>query len=354
MAVQESKTFKPTEIWTPSSEDFDYGEAVRKAVENFNHQNPKRLIHELKQKVKRSAGGVQYAVLDGGQPQAYSPTEALVVFNPFANTATANMLVRAEFIREVAKNADIRDAQGKLKPVIMLASPGARGSKIKLTPGERSKVRQGELGPVARELLRAVGEKEYGQIALLGFSQGADVALAGARSAYDANLDTHAIAVGDLAGVKERSQGKLAADFLKSGSSFQKAIEASGLVAQQKAIGAKPYSFNRNKDFVRFGGAALFNSNNRDLWRGLTHSSFEARMGQIFDERTVDRTIRTVVGYGGDKDTISNPRDIEPAIENLYQEFGPDSFISIKVEDGTHAWGDQLPLLAKLYMRALV
>jgi hypothetical protein len=57
------------------------------------------------------------------------------------------------------------------------------------------------------------------------------------------------------------------------------------------------------------------------------------------------------VGYGGES-TITRPADIEPAIASLYNHNGEDSFTSIRVEGVQHTWGDQLTLLAKLYLRA--
>src|SRR5579862_304843 len=188
--------FEPDEIWEPRTPSFDVDSAIHAAKESLNNQDPARLIAQLKAEVLRSPSGIVYAVLKGESPEEYSDTDAIVTFNPFANTATANMLVRAEFIRQVAKDADVRDENGKLKPVIVLSSPGLHGSKLHLTRKEKQEVRSGDLGSAAREYLQAVSELGYGHVALLGYSQGADLALAGAKQSASVNLDKTSLGVG--------------------------------------------------------------------------------------------------------------------------------------------------------------
>jgi pimeloyl-ACP methyl ester carboxylesterase len=345
MPQSEAVTYQPSEIWTPKSESFELEEPIERARADINSQDSKQMIDQLQKKVEKSQSGVVFAVLNGERPQEYSNEEALVMFNPFANAATANMLVRAEFIREVAKYADIRATDGKLKPVVMLASPGLGGSNIKLTKEQRTEIKKGELGPFANELLRTVSEKEIGKVALLGFSQGADLALAGARKAYAANLDTHRVAVGDPAGVENRSSMAVAADFMKSGG-LKEVVTATGIPAQKEALGfgygAKDFAFG-------FIPSTLASADNRVLWRGLGKNNFERNVQQILDEGVVEKL---VVGYGAES-AIAKPEKIEPALERLTEYDLSDVISSIKVESGKHSWGDQLTLLAKLYLRTL-
>jgi hypothetical protein len=339
----------PTEIWTPQERDFDLGDTIEESRREINTKNPKQLIHGLEKTVKHSEAGVTYAVLKGEDPSNYSDTEALVMFNPFANSATPNMLVRAEFIRLVAEHENVRDDQGKLKPVIMLASPGLFGDRLALSRSEKKQVRSGDLGPAAKELLGAVSAIEYGRVALLGFSQGADMAISGALEAESSNLDLTELSVGDPAQVKERKAYELALDFLKSGSKFQGSIDESAIEAQKTAIGKSSASLARNKDFIRFGVTAL-TPTNRTIWAALGKNEFESQMNRLINETAAHKI---VVGYGGESD-ISPPSEIEPALTRLHDEVADNRLISVRVNGKTHAWGDQLPLLAKLYMRALV
>src|SRR6266478_2698267 len=116
--MAKTETATPTEIWTPNDKNFELGVAIEDARREMNSRRPDWLIHELRQNIRQSDSGVVYAVLKGSRPTQYSETDALVIFNPFANTATDNMLVRAEFIRRVAEKANVRDDKDKLKPVI--------------------------------------------------------------------------------------------------------------------------------------------------------------------------------------------------------------------------------------------
>ncbi len=333
---------RPTEVWTPDRDFNDLDDAIDRARDSLNRKNPQMLISDLMDKVEKTPAGVTFAVLKGPKPEKYSETSALVMFNPFANGATPNMLVRTEFIREVARFANVRDETGELIPAVMMASPGVRGSNIELSIDERKQIRQGDLGPFAKELLSAVSHKEIGRVALCGFSQGADVALAGAREAYSANLDVGALSVGDPAGVINRNTIILARDF----GNASPELETDALKSNLEALDmARHMRF----EYTRFALSTLYPSNWYLLGGAMGKETFETRMQQIIDEGKVDSI---VAGYG-EKSTIAPPESIEPVIQRLYESNGKESFISIKVKNARHSWGDNLNLLARLYLRAL-
>ncbi|MGH7195308.1 MAG: hypothetical protein ACREGA_00850 [Candidatus Saccharimonadales bacterium] len=223
----------------------------------MNQKNPLELIDDLRAKVRYAENGAAYALMDGDNPDEYSKTDALVTFNPYANRATPHMLVRAEFIREAAKFSDVRDEAGKLKPVIMLASPGLGGSNIKLSREDRKQIRNGDIGPFAKELLQAVSALDIGRVSLLGYSQGADVALAGANINQAVNLDTDRLAIGEPVGVEPRTMPQLGKDFLKIGNKdFQDAMDRSGLEVLKSAFK------NPLQELGAFAWSAISNSSN--------------------------------------------------------------------------------------------
>lgn len=339
----------PTEIWTPNSNSFELGDAIQNARREMNGQDPSKLIDRLKQDVQRPDTGIVFAILKGEHPEEYSQTDALVLFNAFAQTATPNMLVQAEFIRLVAKYENVRDNQGKLKPVIMLASPGILGSRLNLSKEDKRQIREGSLGVAAEKLLRAVSAQEYGRVALLGFSAGADLALSGAQKTQTSNLDLRAISIGDPAGVENRKKYQLAVDLVKSASHLQEAIESGKIIAQKAAIGSSPLGVIRNRDFIRFGGISL-TPTNRAIWAALGHNNFESQMQGLLRDEGLDKI---VVGYGGESD-VTKPSAIEPSLLSLHNQTTHKRLISVRIEGKNHPWGNQLPLLAKLYMRALV
>jgi len=337
----EQKFFEPTEIWHLDEPLEPY---ILKARRIMNDKDPKQLISQLQQQVKRSKNGITYAVLKGDEPEEYSESEALVVFNPFANAATPNMLVRSEFIREVAKQANIRDGESKLKPVVMLASPGIVGSTLKISKDERHQIRHGDLGPAAKEMLNAVAAEEIGKVSLLGFSQGADMALAGARVALESNLDNQALSIGEPASSQSRTVLELGKDFISSPPPGPY-IERAGVNAQAEAVAKGRF------EWQRFAGSVLTSPvNNIDLIFGMARSPFEKQMQEVLDSSLEGKA---VVGYGADS-KISRPEYIEPTLERLHDYDKAGLLSSIKVNGAGHGWGDQLTLLAKLYMRALI
>ncbi len=332
-------SFIPTETWEL---DESLEPSILKAREEMNRLDSKALIVELQRSVQHSENGITYSVLSGDKPEEYSSVEALVMFNPFANAATPNMLVRAEFIRRVAKIADVRGTDGKLKTVIMLASPGIGGSSLSLDKKDRKKIRTGDLGPAAKEMLHAVSSLEVGNVSLLGYSQGADMALAGAKKAYSANLDVTRLSIGDPAGVADRGLPRLAADFLRN-PSLAPSIMRAGLFAQQESVGRGRYEGPRFQASIITSPIDNFN-----IVAGMSSNSFEKNMQAIMREGRVDEL---VVGYGSDS-RIARPEAIEPSLQELHAEDVNQILTSVKIAGGNHTWGDQTTLLAKLYMRA--
>jgi pimeloyl-ACP methyl ester carboxylesterase len=333
--------FKPTEVWFPDVEKFELEEPIIQARNSINQNDPNKLISDLKSQVEISDNKVTYAVLKGEEPEEYSQTHAAAMFNPYANGASSNMLVRSEFLREVFRFSDIRDEDGKLLPVIMLAAPGVEGSNVKLNKDEKEQIRRGELGPLAKELLRTVSERDIGRVTLLGFSLGADLALAGARDSFKANLEVAAISVGDPTGVVNRGLIKLIKDFYAAAPDLEERADKSGIDALRPAREEKG-------GYLKFLASTLYPINKPSNHKVLSGNRFEQNMQQILAQDKIDNL---VIGYGSES-TITRPADIEPAIQALYDRYAADSFSSIRVEGVQHTWGDQLTLLAKLYLRA--
>lgn len=346
--MHESNIKTPTKIWRPEEvTDPLLDEAVTQAVYEMNQENPGELIDSLQKNKEVSENGVAFSVLKGENPAKYSDTEALVLFNPFANTISPNTLVKAEFIRRVAEKLEIHDDEGKLKPVVMLASPGIGGSSSKLSLGkeERQRIKKGELGIVASEMLQTVSEKDLGRVSLFGFSQGADMALAAANRVSEHNLDAQELSIGDPAGTEDRGLIKIMSDFGKA-TDLKPSIESTGLDAQKAAIGN---TVAQIKDFSRFGAASLMRTN-LVLARGMGNDTFLREAQELLDQGEIEKM---VVAYGGDS-AIAKPESIEPALDQLHREDEEGVLTSIKVEEANHTWGDNLRLLAKLYMRALI
>jgi hypothetical protein len=332
-------SFTPTKEWNVTDE---LSPSVSDAIWDINQESPRQLISDLLTHEQRSKRSIKHSVLVGNNPGEYSATDALVIFNPFANGLTPNMLVRGEFVRRVAKFRGVTDDEGKYKPVILLANPDLRDCNLRyIDKTDTELVRQGEFGPHAKELLGAVSERGFGRVSLAGFSLGADMVLAAGREAYSGNLDVAAIAIGDPVGVESRSRRTLLRDFTRTGNkALKQSINNSGIEAQKVATDGLV-------GLVSFGISAAVIKANRAQYKGMGVDSFIGRSYEIIKQGKVGKI---TVAYGSES-LITKPTSIEPSLALIDEDY-PNRVESIKVNGANHAWGDQLTLLARLYMRA--
>lgn len=345
-----TENFTPTEIWTPENAHSELDAAVAKAIADMNGLDAGKMVKRLRGDVEKTPRGVVMAVMKGERPDEYSASDALVAINPHAHGMTDNMLVRGELIRKTARFLNIRDEQGRLKPVVLLATAGLSGSNVKLSKEDRKIISDGNLGPYAKELMHGVESKDIGRVSVFGFSGGADLALIGSKREYSSNLDVTSTSVGDVVGVEDRNLKALLGDFQEGGTtSMQYAVEATGLDAQKAAFGSKKTSLARNIDGLFMLGSMPYPLN-IDIAKGMGHNNFLSNAEQLLAEGMVDRL---VVGYGGNS-AITKAGQIEPSLGELSENEAADKLVTIKVDGADHAWGDRLDLLTKLYLRAVV
>lgn len=344
----------PDQIWRPYDHDYEVEAPIQRAVERMNGREYGELVNDLRSRVEyyrpdeRYEQGMAMAVLDGGNPEAYSTTDALVLFNPFANGATDNMLIRSEFVRLCAEESEVRDEDGKLLPVVMVASP-SQTSELHLSQNEELEIKEsGNFSDVAEKLLIQVRHRGFGRIALAGFSQGADIALSAAESAFINNLDVTSVNVGDPAGVIERNYLKLGLGFLQSSSSLQPNVLAGGvrpnMIAQGLDKEIQPYQ----NDMMAFIKGAL-NRTNRTIWQGLAKDDFAAKTANLLNHRMLDKI---VVAWGEDS-TVTPAQVIREQLAGIVSAApqNSDKLVSIEVANAQHGWGDNLLLLARLYLK---
>lgn len=363
--IPDQKSFIPDQTWNPTVELEHPDAPIAAAIASMNAEKPQKLISDLRKCVVTDPDtNITYGVFrgDGEHDEEYSSSEAIVTIAPFANGATANMLVRNEFLRRVFEEAGVRDASGKLKPVVGIVSPGRlvamenwqgmrsqeswrdlrslgnESSNYRLSADERRQVRRGDLGPVAREMLTTVSRRDFGRVSLFGYSQGGNLVQSAVLSAPTANLDVTGAAIGDPSNSEDRSLLRLGADFFKTGSKDRAlASRLGGLTAEQMAQRL------RYGDFPSFIPSGIL-GNNLDLYQGLGRNTLGENLQTSINSGI---TPGLVVAYGGES-AIAKPNKIEPILANLID---PGEIVTtIKVDGMNHSWGDYLPLLAKLYL----
>lgn len=340
------------ELWRPNTAEFDFDDPVRAGIEQMNRRDYHELVSDLRAKIEyflpdeRYEAGMTFAVLTGENPDDYSASEAIVSFNPYANGATDNMLIRHEFIRLCAENAGVRDEDGKLLPVIMIASPSV-SSELVLDESQLRTIRkEGRFSVAAEELMRPVRERNFGRVALAGFSQGADMATSAAESAYSAQLDATSLTIGDPAGVTRRGILELGIDFMRSAPTLKDNVMAGGVEAVKIAQGLHAEIKPEQNDMLIFARSAL-NKVNRSLWRGLTRDGFHETIGNVIASNNLDQI---VVAWGGNS-SITPAEVMRREFAKYENDSSGQNLTTIEVKGAQHGWGDNLPLLAKLYLK---
>lgn len=334
----------PRNLWTP---DNHTSLAVETARRNMNNTSYEILLDNLQKLVETDvSNGISFAILNSSDlkenPQSlskrvkYSKDEAIVLFNPFANALTPNALVKAEFIRQVAQNLGITDDRGDFKPLIVIASPGFRGSNVYFTSDQRQRLKDGDFEPFVSKALGTIKQRGFGRVSLLGFSQGADMALAAAIFASESHIDAQGLAIGDPVSVEDRKVRGLLLDFNKAGKrSLDSAVEETKLDAQKRALGTV--------DYTRFGFSAMF-PNNWLFVQGMTH---DTALERLIAARSVPTLGNMAVGYA-ENSAITKPNEIERTLgsEALARYIlGIDHFM---VMGADHTWGDRLSIYASL------
>jgi hypothetical protein len=283
------------------------------------------------------------AIMSGDNPSEYSESDAFVMFSPVAHGASPNMLVQSEFLRRVFKKAGAVDDQGKYKPVVFLASPELiKGSDLRLNDYERRLIADGDQGSFVRPMMDAVTWRGYGSVALAGFSQAGTLVLRAASEFNSPNLDITKVASGASPNNQRRGYPRIGLDFFKTGTkALRQSIELGGLDAQKAVINAAD------------GRRTLFSfpiPDNRSLIHGLGVNNIKDVIQQLLDEGR----IHGLVSAYGSEDLLTKPKYIEPILQDLHNVDINKILTSIKVKGANHAWGDYLPLLAKLYTKAAV
>lgn len=332
------------EVWLPGN----YPAAVNRVRQELNGTDYERLTRGLLASRRQAENGINYAILGDGD---VSRTEALVMFCPFANDVGANMLIRAEFVRRCYADSGLRAGAGQTLPMILFGSPsGGQGLKLGWVAARQVAV---DLGGFVRPHLQILAAKGYRRVTLLGFSQGADIALEAALCAPGFNLEVMGLAIGDPAAVTERSLGQLARAFMLENNYLAEDVRAGGLEA---AVRVHEMHKTGVAAFVAQQTALL-----RYIWAitrqgrinlALAHAMSQPRLAAgLISLATKRPDMKVVIGYGT-ASAIAPSEPLHTALEKVRGQQQPLKIRCIAIQGAHHSWGDNLPLLATFYLEA--
>lgn len=327
--------------------------------ERVRVQGAEAVLYSLKDKIHRSYNGIDIAYLNGETPDEYSDYSAVGFFGPYANSIE-QILIRAEVMRAGLEAAGIRNDEGQKIPVVVVAGRSLGSTKYRhLSDGAKKRLKRGDLGPIAAEMIDAIGKFKLGKRAVVevleeavGHSFGASVAIEVA-SAAKKNMDVKRIAVSDPADVENKRFTQLLGDFmLRSGGTkgLKESIERGGIDLQ------KAYSGTDTISMLKAGMSGV-------LWQNYFYTTRALRKNNSFSEKlqrmvSNPQILDIVIGVG-EYSSVTPVAEVERAVDNLVvpDDIDPEKQLLFVVfegegEEAKHTIGDQFPLMTDLYMRA--
>lgn len=194
-------------------------------------------------------------------PAAEADGSVIGLSFPFQQGLNRTMLLRAAFMQQsIAPNSEVL-----LFPNVHTG----KDSTFSLSGGDKARLAEGSLAPVAEKLARAIEVLGVGSIALTGYSQGARMSLdiAGANPNFEI---TH-LNMDEAPSAPERSAKQLQKDFLRSGT----------LDLQRKSMSEAGYGTLLEQtakmlpiDYAKFGIGTL-SAVSRLMHKGMTGSMSE-------------------------------------------------------------------------------
>lgn len=306
----------------------------------FNELDYEAILEPLRAlRMRDPETGIEFARLAKPQDNA---TTAVVHFNPFGNGLSDHMLLRADYCNQALRAGGLGDARGRTLPFVTMAAPSGN-QQLHLDRHHHRRIARGQFDTLALQHLRIIKQLGYERIAIIGFSQGASLAIAAAAVASQLGLEVTHVAIGEPANIVARSRSKLARQFFGSSRHLPAAVKAVNLKALHQAHGQEKASDLTVKLLRKI-------RLNYNLLSGLSKPSFEAELDAVLRQG-----IPITLGYG-DLTTISPPSDVRRIVTRVRREpdYKTHSLHVVEVTGGHHTWADTLNLLATFYTYALL
>jgi thioesterase domain-containing protein len=190
----------------------------------------------------------------------------------------------------------------------------------------------------------------FNTINLLGFSQGALVAMAAATEAPRLGITVRSLAIGDPPNVVARSTRQLKKD-IKSEKQYLKAdVLSSKVEAAVRAHKLEPEPNWLASEFeaIKYTVAVLRKRKiNLALVKHMRKDNFADRLADLLQTKPA---YKPVIAYG-DASIITPKEPLLHAIDRTILGFGRGYIELIEVEGAHHTWGDNIKLLARLCIK---
>lgn len=255
---------------------------------------------------------------------------------PMGNSLDPNMLVRLHVLADVLPNTRI----------LASSNPGGIGVRSgSLSYIERLKVARGDFLPTVEPLLRYAAWEKIESAKQVGFSYGADKALAGAHHSSSYDIEATDLVAMEPASIARRGLMDLGLAFGWSSRQLKRYIEAAKYPAYEDA---RKHALKATHGMANYLGGVIFRPTNNAISRGIGQGTLEARLDRLMDFRPETRV--TLV-WGSESELASD--GLMLAMQARHEEEGRQKVDYMRIAGGHHAMGDDVFLHAALIHDAI-
>ncbi len=289
--------------------------------------------------VQRSVGGLHYADTFKHDPHSVEDEKsAVIVPIPFATGWRPHMAARVDLL-----NAALGGGQR------MIALPNSVHGTLatQYTRHERHLMSRGNLAPLEEKVARFLDNEKIERVSVAGYSQGAVVAASVARAVSTlGGQQLEAAALSDMPTVVERSAGRFAADFVRTGmNSYVQAMDHTTIPFLRQSV--TPVS--RAASAREFGQymRTVWIPENQALARGMRFATF----GSVLLQAACGNDAQFGL-MRAQNSTVTPKEPYEAMVANTRDYLG-DRLSSLEVPGFGHEFGDHSVALALVEARTL-
>jgi len=266
--------------------------------------------------------------------QDYDGTQATVLHTPMATPIDQSVAMRA--IRLFGADPS--------RQLIVVGSPGAIGRPAgRLTTREARRVWNGDFTPTVTPTIRMLGGMGITSAHQVGYSYGADKAVAATKVAAANGIATPTQVLMESAATRNNGLFKLLSRFQSSGEHLQRYVEESDSPALLEARKLA------DTGLPRYVGG-LLRISNLAIARSLSTASFG---GRVEDSMMRNGGVHSVIAWGG-KSELADDAYMHEVVDELRWEYGDNRVSKIVVPEMHHAGGDNINLHAAIVLEGLL
>lgn len=269
---------------------------------------------------------------DGFRPSTFDGSRARVLFSPMGVDANPSMAMRGMRLYGA-------DPEEQLLVVSSPSIPGKGAGKV--ATRSLSDVWRGNFRPLVEPTLCYLNELGVENATFLGYSAGAELAVASAQHAANYDVGADIAVVAEAPGLHPRSLGRLVTDFLATGSQLEEYIERS----QSPPL---------NEARTQMGGnVGLYIAG---LLRGtniaFAHAMSQGKTGErLSDALSRHKSLRATVAYNGESGLVypDGAKKVVSTLRGAYQ----DRVSEFVVPGAPHAAADNINFHAALMLQGI-